>query len=131
MSHLLDANICIAFLNGTDEGVRERLLETSPGEVFLCSVVKAELLYGARNSARVEHNLSRLSEFFAPLDSLPFDDVAAAHYGVLRAQLRREGTPVGANDMLIAAIALANEVVVVTRNRDEFHRVAGLRVETW
>jgi tRNA(fMet)-specific endonuclease VapC len=79
----------------------------------------------------VEQNLERLREFFSPFDSLPFDDDAAERYGVIRAQLRREGNPIGANDMLIAAIALTADVAVVTRNRQEFRRVAGLRVETW
>lgn len=131
MSLLLDTNVCIAYLNGTDEHVRECLLAETPGDVYLCSVVKGELLYGARNSTRVEGNLKRLDEFFAPFDSLPFDDDAAAHYGVIRAQLQRAGNPIGANDMLIAAIALAADTAVVTRNREEFRRVAGLRVETW
>ncbi len=131
MSLLLDSNVCIAYLNGTDENVRERLLAETPGDVYLCSVVKGELLYGARNSTRVEDNLKRLREFFSPFDSLPFDDDAAEHYGVVRAQLRRGGNPIGANDMLIAAIALTADTAVVTRNREEFRRVAGLRVETW
>jgi tRNA(fMet)-specific endonuclease VapC len=131
MSLLLDSNVCIAFLNGTDENVRERLLAETSSDIYLCSVVKAELLYGARNSGRVEQNLERLREFFSPFDSLPFDDDAAERYGVIRAQLRREGNPIGANDMLIAAIALTADVAVVTRNRQEFRRVAGLRVETW
>ena len=131
MSLLVDSNVCIAFLNGTDQGVRSRLLAESPDEVCLCSVVKAELLYGARNSARVDENLARLREFFEPFESLPFDDAAAEHYGVIRAQLRRAGTPIGANDMLIAAIALAADATLVTRNRGEFHRIAGLRVQSW
>lgn len=97
----------------------------------LCSVVKAELLFGARNSSRVAENLERLDRFFAPLESLVFDDLAAEHYGVLRAWLRREGSPIGANDMLIAAIALANDATLATRNLDEFRRVPGLRVQRW
>ena len=60
MSLLLDTNICIAYLNGKDSGVRDRLLAHSPEELLLCSVVKAELLYGARNSTHVDENLVRL-----------------------------------------------------------------------
>jgi tRNA(fMet)-specific endonuclease VapC len=128
---LLDTNVCIAFLDGADSQVRDRLLALASDEVALCSVVKAELLYGARHSARVDENLTRLSAFFAPFRSLPFDDDAAERYGEIRAQLRRAGLPIGANDMLIAAIAVAADATVVTRNQDEFRRVAGLRVETW
>ena len=100
-------------------------------EVALCSVVKAELLYGARASARVGENLERLERLFALFPSLPFDDVAAAQYGALRTQLRRSGTPIGGNDMLIAAIALSADATLVTRNEKEFRLVPGLRVEVW
>jgi tRNA(fMet)-specific endonuclease VapC len=128
---LLDTNICIAYLEGADARVREQLLSSSSDDVALCSVVKAELLYGARNSARVDENLKRLEAFFVPFRSLAFDDEAAERYGEVRAQLRRLGTPIGGNDMMIAAIALTAGATLVTRNQDEFRRVAGLRVETW
>jgi tRNA(fMet)-specific endonuclease VapC len=131
MSLLLDTNICIAYLNGRDPTVREKLLAQSPTEVHLCSVVKAELLYGARNSDHVDQNLRRLHDFFEPLASLPFDDEAAGWYGSIRAQLRREGTPIGSNDLMIAAIALTGDLTVVTRNEGEFQRVPGLRFIVW
>ena len=128
---LLDTNICIAFLNGSDVSVRDRLLGLSPEEVFLCSVVKAELLYGARNSARVDENLARLRSFFEPFTSLAFDDDAAGRYGILRAQLKRDGRLIGSNDLMIAATALATDLTLVTRNQDEFQRVPGLRLTAW
>jgi tRNA(fMet)-specific endonuclease VapC len=128
---LLDTNICIAFLNDSKAKVGSRLARLSPEDVKLCSIVKAELLYGARNSARVEENLGKLTRFFEVFESLTFDDVAAEHYGVIRAQLRRGGTPLGANDLMIAAIAVAADLTLVTRNQDEFRRVAGLRIEAW
>lgn len=128
---LLDTNVCIAFLNGRDRKLHDRLLSLPPTELRLCSVVKAELLYGARKSAQVERNLRSLQSFFDAFESLPFGDDAAAQYGVIRSQLEREGRPIGGNDMLIAAIALVAEVTLATRNQDEFRRVAGLRVETW
>ena len=128
---LLDTNVCIAFLNGRDARVRERLLASSPDDIRLCSVVKAELLYGARGSDRVAENLRRLEQFFAPLKSLAFDDAAADWYGTIRAQLRRDGTPIGGNDLLIAAIARATDATLVTRNEGEFRRVPGLRVDVW
>lgn len=131
MSHLLDTNICIPFLNEKDDALADKLRGLSPDDVKLCSVVKGELLYGARSSAKVEENLSTLARFFAAFESLTFDDAAAAQYGTLRAQLRRDGTPVGANDMMIAAIALSNDLVLVTRNTKELRRVAGLRIEEW
>jgi len=131
VSLLVDTNVCIAYLNGREPGIRARLLSQSPDRVFLCAVVRAELLYGARKSTRVEANLSRLAEFLRPFPTLPFDDQAAEWYGIIRAQLEVGGTPIGANDLLIAAIARAHDATVVTRNRGEFERVAGLRVEAW
>jgi tRNA(fMet)-specific endonuclease VapC len=128
---LLDTNVCVAFLNGSDNAVRERLLAHSPAEVVLCSVVKAELLYGARKSTRVDENLASLTSFFATMESLPFDDGAAAQYGLIRAQLEAIGTPIGANDLFIAATALAAGATLVTRNQREFFRVSGLAVEAW
>jgi len=131
VSYLLDTNVCIGFLNEIDRPLRARLERTSPDELKLCSIVKAELLYGARNGARVQENLAKIARFTKPFESIPFDDAAAEQYGMIRTQLRRAGTPIGANDMLIAAIALASDSILVTRNQDEFLQVPGLRVEAW
>ena len=128
---MLDTNVCVVYLNGTDDGLRDRLLALPPSDVLLCSVVKAELLFGARKSKRVDENLAQLARFFATLDCAPFDDLAAEHYGLLRAQLEAAGTPIGANDMMIAGTALATGATLVTRNQREFLRVSGLAVETW
>ena len=75
MKYLLDANTCIRLLNQSHAGVTQRFKACEPADIVLCSVVRAELLYGARRSARVEFNLRRLDIFAAPLQSLPFDDV--------------------------------------------------------
>lgn len=127
---LLDTDVCIAFLNGKDRKLEHRMLELAD-DLVLCSVVKAELWFGAEASARVAENHERLGAFFDTFDCLPFDDVAARHYGRVRAALRREGQPIGPNDLLIASIALANDTPVITRNRREYERVPGLAVESW
>lgn len=131
MRYLLDTNICIALLKGDDRKLTARILSLPPRSIHLCSVVKAELLFGARNSRRVEDNLERLAKFFEPLQSLPFDDAAANQYGVLRAQQSRDGALIGGNDLLVAAIALAEDVALATRNHKEFGRIAGLRLLDW
>ncbi|MCX6105999.1 MAG: type II toxin-antitoxin system VapC family toxin [Proteobacteria bacterium] len=131
MRRLLDTNICIAYLHRNDLGVVQKFKETKPGDLVLCSVVKAELIYGARRSQRVRENMHRLSAFFAVFESLPFDDKAAEFYGVNRALLSQGGTPIGSNDLLIASIALAHDVTVITRNMGEFMRVPGLKIESW
>lgn len=89
------------------------------------------MLFGARNSTRVEANLGLLATFLAPFASAPFDDLAADHYARLRATLHRAGELIGPNDMLIAATALAHDLVLVTRNVKEFARIPGLRWIDW
>ena len=131
MNYLLDTNICIALLKGTDPVLAKNIASHQPHDFALCSVVKAELIFGARNSQKVEANLTLLHHFFDSFTSLPFDDSSAEHYGVIRTTLSRQGTPIGANDLLIASIALAHNLAVITRNRNEFLRVPALRVEMW
>ena len=99
--------------------------------VRLSSVVKAELLYGARKSTRMAENLRLLERFFDTIASLPFDDRCAEEYGLLRDELDRAGTPIGPNDLLIAATARAHRATLVTHNVREFSRVAELRIEDW
>ena len=131
MKYLLDTNICIAILRGKDRELVSRLRAGTPEDFGLCSLVKAELLYGARKSQQVEANLLLLARFIAQFRSLAFDDRCAEVYGVLRVLLEKAGTPIGANDLCIASIALAHDLTLLTRNRDEFRRVAGLRWENW
>ena len=129
--YILDTNACIRVLNGMSLPLIERLQATPPSHIRLCSIVKAELLYGARHSSRVAENLRVLEEFFAPFVSLLFDDMCAAHYGMIRADLSRLGEPIGPNDLLIASTARAHDLVLVTHNADEFSRVVGLQLEDW
>jgi len=86
-------------------------------------------MFVARKSQRVDSNLAGFTRLLQPFESVPFGDEAAAHYGLFRAILERAGTPIGANDLLNAAIALRRDLVLVTRNHQEFARVPGLRTE--
>jgi tRNA(fMet)-specific endonuclease VapC len=128
---LLDTNTCIQLLNETQGNVQRNFLAHGPMQLRLCSVVKAELLYGARHSRRVEQNLELLKRFFAPLESLSFDDRCAEIYGHIRQSLAAQGKPIGPNDLMIAATALANDVILVTHNTAEFAWVPGLRLTDW
>ncbi|NJN99790.1 MAG: type II toxin-antitoxin system VapC family toxin [Anaerolineales bacterium] len=82
-------------------------------------------------SAKPEENLAKQHRFVSRFISLPFDDNAAEAYSRIRARLEKSGTPIGPNDLLIAAIAVANDVTLVTHNTDEFGRVEGLKLEDW
>lgn len=128
---LLDTNTCIRFLNGRSESIRLRLEEVSPDRVSLCSVVKAELFYGAAKSADPSKTLNRALRFAERFVSLPFDDAAALRYGEIRAMLEKAGTPIGPNDLLIAAITLAHLATLVTHNTREFSRIPDLQLADW
>jgi tRNA(fMet)-specific endonuclease VapC len=128
---MLDTNVCIHLLNERDSPVARRLSSLHRKEAVLCSISKAELYYGAYRSTRREANLAVLRRFFQGFETLGFDEKCEEVYGVIRARLSLAGTPIGPNDLLIAAVALANEATLVTHNTAEFGRVKGLRVEDW
>lgn len=131
MIYLLDTNVCIHLLNKKHPLILQHFRQHGPADIALCSAVKAELLYGARRSQRVEANLQLLKTFFAPLQSLNFDDECAEHYGQIHADLLTQGKPIGPNDTLIAAIARAHDATLITHNSSEFSRVPGLLMEDW
>jgi len=128
---LLDTNVCIHLLNNRHSQIETEFHQHSPSEIALCSVVKAELLFGARHSKKVEQNLQRLKQFFQPLSSLSFDDKCAEEYGIIRADLSTQGKIIGPNDLMIASIAKAHDAVLVTHNVREFSRITGLRLVDW
>lgn len=129
--YLLDSNVCIHLLNNRHSKIESHFRSHSPAEIALCSIVKAELFFGARHSQRVEANLQRLTNFFAPLNSLSFNDRCAEEYGIIRADLSMQSSIIGPNDLLIAATAKAYDAVLVTHNTKEFSRITGLRLEDW
>src|SRR5258708_14714124 len=131
MKYLLDTNTCIRYLNGRSPAVFQHLNETLEADVCVCSVVKFELRYGALRREYVEKTLAQQEKFLSRYKSLPFDDAAHIHAARIRADLARAGTPIGPYDLLIAAIARVNNLIVITRNTNEFGRVAGLQIEDW
>jgi tRNA(fMet)-specific endonuclease VapC len=131
MKYLLDSNTCIVYLKQADSRVKRRLEMVLPQEIVVCSVVKAELFYGAKKSKKTEENLAKQRKFFSYFLSLPFDDAASEIYGDIRADLETKGTPIGAYDLQIAAIAMANNLILVTHNTREFSRIQGLMIEDW
>lgn len=131
MKYLLDTNVCINYLNAHSVGIRKTFETKSAREIVLCSVVKAELLYGALKSSKSEYCLKKLAYFFKAFTSLPFDDTASEEYGRIRTQLEKTGQPIGPHDLLIAAIALSKQLILVTHNTKEFGRIEGLTIEDW
>jgi len=130
LRYMLDTNICIYVVKNKPLEIRE-LFNTHSEHICLSSVTVAELLYGAEKSERRDHNLTVIENFMARLDILAFDEKAAGHYGDIRAELERKGTPIGPYDLMIPGHARSEGLVLVTNNRREFDRVSGLRVENW
>ncbi|MBE9233189.1 type II toxin-antitoxin system VapC family toxin [Cuspidothrix issatschenkoi LEGE 03284] len=131
MIYLLDTNACIVYLNRPLSNVRQRLKTIPPNDIAVCSIVKAELSYGAMRSHNPSKTLAGQEKFIRLFVSLPFDDVAANIFGRIRAELAAVGTPIGPYDLQIAAIAMANNLILVTHNVKEFSRVNGLNFEDW
>ena len=130
MRYLLDTNIWIFYLKNSSSLVGTRLRNTSASDIAVCSVVRAELLHGARKYEKRTERVARVELTLSPFISLPFDDAAARHYATIRDDLELRGVTIGPNDLMIAAIAVAHELTLVSNNR-EFNRVDGMPVEDW
>ena len=128
--YLLDANIFIAALN-RQAAVLERLEQLPSSALLMSAIVLGELEFGAEKSVYGERTRARLAALIDRMPLIGIDRATALSYARLRAVLERQGTPIGANDMWIAAQALALGATVVTDNEREFRRVPGLNVENW
>ena len=131
MEFMLDTNICIYIIKRKPLGVIDRFKRTKISQIGVSTIVLSELLYGVSKSSKPEQNQMALSQFFAPLEILPYGDDAAQYYGTLRAHLENKGTPIGSLDMLIAAHALSIDCTLVTNNEKEFNRIPNLKIENW
>ena len=131
MKYYLDTNICIYFLKGMNENIRRILLEKHPDEIKICSIVQAELLYGAEKSIKKEENLKNIEEFLFPFQIVPFGEKESNSYAKIRAELEKEGRIIGPNDLLIASTVLENDGILITNNVKEFERVKNLRIQNW
>lgn len=127
---MLDTNICIYVMRDRQPIPRERFLSLE-GQLCVSSVTVGELAYGAEKSEHRRQNLEELDFFLSRIRILDFDETAARHYGQIRSELERLGTPCGPYDTQIGAHARSLGLTVVTNNRREFDRMPGLRVENW
>lgn len=130
MPYLLDTNAAIGLMKG-HPGIVAHVRRVGHQQLRLCAIVEAELWFGVAKSAKVAENTDRLVRLLAWLPSLPFSGEATRRFGEIRANLARKGTPIGPYDLQIAAIASANDLILVTNNTSEFGRVADLQVEDW
>ena len=127
---LLDTDICIYAIKAMPRVV-QRLRDVQVDGLYLSVMTLHELLYGAERSRSTQQALTLLKEFVAPFTVLDVNSAVAAHAAKHRATLARQGTPIGPYDLLIAATALAHDLVLVSNNMREFMRIDGLQVENW
>jgi tRNA(fMet)-specific endonuclease VapC len=130
LAYMLDTNICIYVMKNYPQDLREKFNSLAE-QLCISSITLGELHYGAEKSARRADNLTAVEHFVTRLDVLSFDAKAAAHYGQVRAELERAGTPCGPHDMQIGGHARSQGLIVVTNNMREFSRMKGIRVENW
>jgi len=131
MRYMLDTNICIYAMKNKPETVLQRLKDNMQYGLCISAITLAELQHGVEKSANPEKNAAALLQFLSILSVLDFDDLAAVEYGKICADLQKKGTPIGTMDMLIAAHARTEGLVLVTNNVREFERVPELEFENW
>jgi len=128
--YMLDTNICIYTIKNRPSHVRDAFI-LHQEQLCVSTVTVMELIFGAEKSAAPEKNLAVIEGFLARLAILDYDSPAAEHTGQLRAELQRQGQPIGPYDQMIAGHARSLGLIVVTNNQREFNRVPGLRIENW
>jgi len=131
MRLMLDTNTCIALIKRKPVNALQKFNEYQVGDIGISAVTLAELRYGVSKSQHQARNRAALDEFMLPLEVAAFDEQATVAYGVLRAALEKQGTPIGPLDTMIAAHALSLGVPLVTNNTREFNRVPELAVVDW
>ena len=130
LRYLLDTNICIYVIKRRPELVLDRFNENAV-HLAISSITLAELLHGAEKSSQPQRTLAVVEDFCSRLDVLDYGAKAAQHYGQIRASLEQRGTPIGVNDLHIAAHARSEGLTLVSNNLREFERVDGLLFENW
>lgn len=129
---LLDTNVCISLMRDDNVQLNDRFGSCPENELFLSSIVVTELSYGVAKSRYQEENNQALLEFYTLIPSvIDFTSEDAEMFGVIRAYLEKEGTPIGLLDLQIASQALTRNLTVVTHNTSEFSRIPGLKVIDW
>ena len=130
MTHLLDTDICIYWLKGS-QPILEHVKALGLNRIAVSVITVAELYFGAHNSTRVAQNLARAEAFVRQISVRPLDDSTLKTFGRIKAELRKQGHPLADFDLLIASTALAGGRVLVTNNVQHYKRIADLQLENW
>jgi tRNA(fMet)-specific endonuclease VapC len=128
--YMLDTNVISDLMKNPRGKAAKRIARIGEDNICTSIIVAAELRYGCAKKGS-DRLLKSVEDLLTEIDVLPFEIPADAEYGNIRSELESAGKPIGANDLLIAAHAMAVNATVVTANIDEFRRVRGLKVENW
>ncbi len=131
MKYFLDTDICIYFLKGKYPNVLKNIHKHHPYEIKIAAIVKAELLYGALKSRKVDENIEKITKFLLPFEIIVFNDRSTTYYAENRAKLEKKGNSIGPNDLIIASIVQSNDGILITNNKREFKRIKNLKLENW
>ncbi|MBN2093730.1 type II toxin-antitoxin system VapC family toxin [candidate division KSB1 bacterium] len=131
MKYLIDTNILIYLMNSKSLELQKKFTERSTDDFCVSAITVAELIYGAKKSKNIEKNLNAVIKILSPFTIIDFTSKDAFEYGDIRAKLEMKGKIIGANDLLIAAQAKRQKLVVLTANTKEYERVEGLDLENW
>ena len=129
--YLLDTNICIYIINKRSAKIVRKINSLEPSEIKISSITVAEMEYGASKSSNRKMNRDALNRFLSSFEIVNFDTGDAEIYGIIRAELERNGNIIGPYDMQLAAQALRGGYILVTNNTKEFQRIIGLNLENW
>ncbi len=131
MNYLIDTNILVYLMNSKSSQLQRKFTVIEIEQFCISSITVAELIYGAEKSQKTKINLNAVVKILSPFEILDFSSLDAFEYGNIRADLKRKGKVIGGNDMLIAAQARRQQLIVITANTKEFDRIEGLKVEDW
>ena len=129
--YMLDTDTCSYIMKRSNDAVLERLQKLPVSDVCISVITKSELLFGVEISPRRQQDELALNAFLRYVEVLDFHDAASVHYAKIRADLKKLGAMIGANDLFIAAHARSLGLTLVTNNTQEFGRVRDLVIENW
>ena len=130
LKYMLDTNIAIYVIKRRPIAALEKFNKHA-SQMCVSSITVAELIHGAEKSQNSQQAFAVVEDFLSRLSVLDYDYSAAGHYGDIRANLERKGTPIGVNDLHIAGHARSAGLILVSNNLREFERVDGLRLDNW
>ena len=131
MKYLVDTNILIYLMNSKSVKLQNKFTKKNIEQFCVSSIAVAELIYGAKKSKNIDKNIDAAIKVLSPLTILDFTGLDAFEYGDIRADLELKGKIIGGNDLLIAAQARRQNLIVLTANVKEYERVQGLKLENW